>query len=168
MGTQVSKKKKNCYRQSTILKLDEIDNTKIKIYKIIGGQNLPINQSQNDILNPYFNIEYGFIDKFIERYVLAYNINTVVSYLDNLDYNLCNISIENIKSNGNTLEFSYNPSKIPLRYRSRKKYKENWNQTISNIVRNKYVPMQIKTISKRKGPIDVEFLVNKKNYIVLV
>ena len=85
MGTRVSKKKKNHYRCSTILKLDEIDKTKIKIYKIIGGQNLPIEESHNNILNPYFNIEYGFIDEFIEQYVLAYDVQTVVDYIDSLE-----------------------------------------------------------------------------------
>tara|TARA_B100001093_G_scaffold213376_1_gene204666 strand:+ start:1094 stop:1600 length:507 start_codon:yes stop_codon:yes gene_type:complete len=168
MGTQVSKKKKNRYRCSTILKLDEIDKTKIKIYKIIGGQNLPIEQSQNNILNPYFNIEYGFIDKFIEQYVLSYDISTVVDYIDSLNYNLCDISIKNIKTNDNSLIFRYNPSKIPFRYRSRKKHKENWTNTINSVVKHKYVPMQIKTINRRRGKLDIQFLVDKQNYIVLV
>ena len=121
MGTQVSKKKKNRYRRSTILKLDEIDKRKIKIYKIIGGQNLPIDESDNNILNPYFNIEYGFIDKFIEQYVLAYDIQKVIDYIDSLDYNLCDVSINNIKSDNNSLIFRYSPTKAPLRYKNRKK-----------------------------------------------
>ena len=168
MGTQVSKKKKNRYMRSTILKLDEIDKTKIKVYKIIGGQNLPIDESDNNILNPYFNIEYGFIDKFIEQYVLAYDIQTVIDYIDSLDYNLCDVSISNIKSDNNSLIFRYRPTKAPLRYKNRKKHKENWIKTINSVVKYKYVPMQIKKINRRRGKLDIQFLVDKQNYIVLV
>ena len=97
-----------------------------------------------------------------------YNINTVVDYIDSLDYNLCDISIENIKSNDNSLIFRYNPSKIPFRYRRRKKRKENWANTINSVVKHKYVPMQIRLVNRRRGKLDIQFLVDKQNYIVLV
>jgi len=167
MGTK-SSKKQNRDRRTSILKLDEIDKEKIKVYKIVGGQNLPLDDSQNNILNPYFNIKSGFIDKFIEIYVLAYNIETVTDYINNLDYHLYNISVSKVKMVGNSLQFNYNPNKIPFKYRHYKKRKEEWNRTLNKIMTHKYVPMQIQALDKISRPIDINFLVYKQNYIVLV
>ena len=73
-----------------------------------------------------------------------------------------------VKTNDNSLQFNYNPIKIPFKYRHYKKRKEEWNRTLNKIMTHKYIPMQIHALNKSKRPIDINFLVYKQNYIVLV
>ena len=158
MGTKFSKK-----TSGEIVR--RLENNLVNIYKIIGGQNLPMNEEQEHILKPYFNIDYGFVDQFINRYVLAYSIEMVVSYVCNLDTKLYSLSNELISIDGDTTkQFKYSIAKTPFMYKYFRSTK--WINTVTKIVSEKYVPIQIKSIDTKV--LDVGFLVKKKNYLNLI
>ena len=171
MGLKASKKVLTpVYNSSNLqnLKIETIDKQKLKKFKIVGGQNLPIEEGQLNILNPYFDIRYGFIDKFIDKYVLAYNLDSVIKYLDSLSSNLYKLNIDNPLWSINGIQFRYEVGKRPYN-RFRKNITQNrWKNELNLIIKNKYVPMQIKTIHNISSSLDIPFLVNKQNYVLIV
>ena len=161
MGLKASKKVLTpVYNSSNLqnLKIETADKQKLKKFKIVGGQNLPIEEGQLNILNPYFDIRYGFIDKFIDKYVLAYSVDSVIKYLDSLKTNLCKVNIDNPHRRVLT-EYNLNMRSVSaLIVVSAKNITQNRRKNeLNQIIKNKYVPMQIKTIHNISSSLDIPF-----------